>query len=97
LIDHTLRTSSHWHALSRKACSCPGRRHLPIFHNKSKHQFLGPVHVFRHFMRFQKDITDHLHEIFVRIIGEEISGLNDHQLGDESKEGHFCVLMQRLF
>jgi hypothetical protein len=48
-------------------------------------------------MRFQKDITDHLHEIFVRIIGEEISGLNDHQLGDESKEGHFCVLMQRLF
>jgi hypothetical protein len=48
-------------------------------------------------MRFQKDITDQFHEIVVLIVGEEILRLNDHQSGDEGKEGHFCVFMQQLF
>jgi hypothetical protein len=48
-------------------------------------------------VRLQKDITDQFHKIIVAIIGEEIIGLNGHQLGDEGKEGHFCVFMKRLF
>jgi hypothetical protein len=31
---------------------------LLIFHTESRQQFLELVHVFRHFMRLQKDITD---------------------------------------
>jgi hypothetical protein len=45
----------------------------------------------------QKDITDQFHEVVVAIIREEIFGLNGHKSGDESKRGHFCVLLQQLF
>jgi hypothetical protein len=48
-------------------------------------------------VRLRKDIADQFHEIIVPIIREEILRLNDHQLGDEGKECHFCVFMQRLF
>jgi hypothetical protein len=48
-------------------------------------------------VRLQKDIIDQFHEIIVAIVGEEILELNGHQPGDEGKEGHFCVLMKRLF
>jgi hypothetical protein len=48
-------------------------------------------------MGHQKDIIDQFHEVVVAIIGEEILRLNGHKSGDESKEGHFCVLMERLF
>jgi hypothetical protein len=37
-------------------------------------QFLGLVHVFRHFMRFQKDIADQFYEIVIIIVGEKILG-----------------------
>jgi hypothetical protein len=48
-------------------------------------------------MRLQKDIADQFHEIVVTIIEKEILRLNDHQLGDKIKEGHFCVFIQWLF
>jgi hypothetical protein len=48
-------------------------------------------------MKLWKDITDQFHEVIVAIIGEEILRHNGHKSGDESNEGHFCVLMQRLF
>jgi hypothetical protein len=48
-------------------------------------------------MRHRKDIIDQFYEIVVTIVGEEILILNSHQPGDKSKEGHFCVFMQRLF
>jgi hypothetical protein len=48
-------------------------------------------------MGLQKDITDQFHEVVVAIIREEIFGLNGHKSGDESKRGHFCVLLQQLF
>jgi hypothetical protein len=48
-------------------------------------------------MSLQKDIVDRFHEFIVVIFGKEICGLNSHQSGDECKEGHFCVFMQRLF
>jgi hypothetical protein len=48
-------------------------------------------------MRLQKDIANHFYEIVVIIIGEEILGLSGPQLGDKSKEGHFCLFMQQLF
>jgi hypothetical protein len=48
-------------------------------------------------VRLQKDITDQFQEIIVAIVGEEILGLNGHRLGDEGKEGHFCVFLKRLF
>jgi hypothetical protein len=70
---------------------------LLILQTKSRHHFLALVHVFRHFVRLQKDIADQFHEIVVAIIGEEILGLNGHQLGDEGKEGHFYVFMQCVF
>jgi hypothetical protein len=69
---------------------------LLIFQTKSKHYFLGPVHVFRYFVRLWKDITDQFHEIVVAIVEEKIIILNGHQPGDEG-EGHFCVFMKRLF
>jgi hypothetical protein len=86
LIDHTLSTSSRWHALSRKTCSCLADVNLLIFQTES-----------RHFVRLRNDITNQFHEIIVTIVGEEILGLNDHQPGDEGKECHFCVFMKRLF
>jgi hypothetical protein len=64
---------------------------LLIFQTESRHHFLGLVHILRHFVRLQKDITDQFYEIVVAIVGEEILGLNDHPSGDEGKEGHFCV------
>jgi hypothetical protein len=70
---------------------------LLIFQTESRHHFLRLVHVLRHFVRLQKDIADQFHEIIVAIVGEEILGVNGHQPGDESKEGHFCVFMKRLF
>jgi hypothetical protein len=48
-------------------------------------------------MGLQKDITNQFNEIIVIIIGEEILKLHGHQSDHESKEGHFCVFMQRLF
>jgi hypothetical protein len=51
---------------------------LLIFENESRHHFLGLVHVFSHFMRLWKDITDQFHEIIVAIIGEEILELNGY-------------------
>jgi hypothetical protein len=48
-------------------------------------------------MGLWKDIADQFYEVVVATIGEEILRLNDHKLGDESKEGHFCVFLQRLF
>jgi hypothetical protein len=42
---------------------------LLIFQTESRHQFSRLVHVFRHFMRLQKDIADQFHEIIVAIIG----------------------------
>jgi hypothetical protein len=70
---------------------------LLIFQTESRHHFFGRLHVLRHFVRLWKDIIDQFHEIVVVIIGEEILGLNGHQLGDEGKEGHFCVFMKWLF
>jgi hypothetical protein len=67
---------------------------LLILQTESRHHFLGLVHVFRHFMRLQKDIADQFHKIIVAIVGEEILGLNGHQSDDEGKESHFCVFMQ---
>jgi hypothetical protein len=65
---------------------------LLILQTKSRHHFLELVHVLRHFVRLWKDITDQFHEVIVAIVGEEILELNDHQLGDKHKEGHFlCV------
>jgi hypothetical protein len=69
---------------------------LLIFETKRKHHFLALVHVLRHFVKLQNDIADQFHEIIVAITGEEILELNGHQLGDESKQGHFCVFIQRL-
>jgi hypothetical protein len=65
-----------------------------IFQTESRHHFLGLVHVFRHFMRLQKDITDKFQEIVVAIIGEKILGLNGHQPGDKGKEGHIMALLK---
>jgi hypothetical protein len=48
-------------------------------------------------MSLRNDIADQFHEIVVAIVEKEILGLNGHQLGDESKEGHFCMFMQQLF
>jgi hypothetical protein len=48
-------------------------------------------------VRLQKDIANQFQEIIIAIVGEEIVGLNGRQLGDEGKEGHFCVFMKRLF
>jgi hypothetical protein len=70
---------------------------LLIFQTKSRHQFLGLVHVFSYFMRLQKDIADQFHEFVVAIVGEEIHGLNGHQPSDEGKDNHFYVFMQWLF
>jgi hypothetical protein len=70
---------------------------LLIFQTESIHHFLRLVRVLRHFVRLRKDIVDQFHEIVVTIIGEEILGLNSHQSGNECKEGHFCVLIKRLF
>jgi hypothetical protein len=70
---------------------------LLIFQTKSRHHFLGLVHVLRHFVRLRKDIADQFYEIIVAIIEEEIFGLNDHHSGDEVKEGHFCVFMKWIF
>jgi hypothetical protein len=65
---------------------------LLIFQTESRHHFLGLVHVLRHFVRLQKDITDQFHEIIIAIIRENILGLNGHQPGDEGKEGSLlCV------
>jgi hypothetical protein len=70
---------------------------LLIFQTESRHYFLQLVHVLKHFVRLQKDITDQFHENIVAIVGEEILGLNGHQPGDEGKEGHICVFMKWLF
>jgi hypothetical protein len=43
---------------------------LLIFQTKSRHHFLGLVHVLRYFVRLQKDIADQFHEIIVVIVGE---------------------------
>jgi hypothetical protein len=51
---------------------------LLIFYIESSHQFLRLVHVFRYFMRLQKDITDQFYKIVVTIIRKEILGLNGH-------------------
>jgi hypothetical protein len=64
---------------------------LLIFQTKSRHHFLGLVHVLRHFVRLWKDITDQFHKIIVAIVGEEILGLNGHHPGDEGKVGHFSA------
>jgi hypothetical protein len=48
-------------------------------------------------VRLWKNIDDQFHEIDVVIVGEEIVGLNSHQLGDEGKDGHFHVFVKRLF
>jgi hypothetical protein len=69
---------------------------LFIFQTESRHHFLGLVHVFRHFVRLQKDIADQFHKIVVAIIGEEILEPNGHQPGDEGKEGHFCERRPKL-
>jgi hypothetical protein len=48
-------------------------------------------------MGLWKDMTDQFQEVVVAIIGEGIFKLNGHKSGDESKEGHLCVLLQWLF
>jgi hypothetical protein len=48
-------------------------------------------------MGLWKDIVDQFDEVVVTVIREETLRLNCHKLGHESKEGHFCVFMQRLF
>jgi hypothetical protein len=48
-------------------------------------------------MRLRNDITDQFDEIIEAIVKEKILGLNGHQVGDEGKEGHYCVFMKRLF
>jgi hypothetical protein len=58
---------------------------LLIFQTESRHHFLGLVHVFRYFVRLQKDIVDQFHEIIVAIVREKILGLNGHQPSDEVK------------
>jgi hypothetical protein len=80
-----------------KLLLCDFCHHLLIFQTESRHHFLGLVHVLRHFVRLWKYIADQFHEIVLAIIGEEIHGLNGHQLGNEGKEGHSCVLMKQLF
>jgi hypothetical protein len=44
---------------------------LLIFQTESRHHFLGLVHVFRYFVRLQKDIVDQFHEIIVAIVREK--------------------------
>jgi hypothetical protein len=48
------------------------------FRPRSNIIFFGLVHVFRYFIRLQKDITDPFYEIGVAIVGKEILELNDH-------------------
>jgi hypothetical protein len=80
-----------------KTCNCLGKHQSSNNSYGDQKHFLGLVHVFGHFMGLQKDITNQFNEIIVIIIGEEILKLNGHQSDHESKEGHFCVFMRRLF
>jgi hypothetical protein len=53
---------------------------LLIFHTYTRKQFLGLVHVFRHFMELWNDIADQFYKVIVAIIQEEILRLNGHKL-----------------
>jgi hypothetical protein len=48
-------------------------------------------------MELWKDVADQFDKVVVIVNGEEIARLNCHKSGHESKEGHFCVFMQRFF